>query len=87
MAKAGSKSDIYRQIRAKFHQHLDRKRKGRHLIVQKELIPAMEQLALQPAFFWNFLGQLKRAPRKFARSSEMGLLHAKDFTALVVRVR
>jgi len=87
LQKQGNKSVIHRQVKEHFLKHLMRKRNGRHLIMQKELTPAMEALVRQPGFFWTLMDQFGRVPRKFFRATEFGCLHAKDFTGLVLRVQ
>ncbi len=47
----------------------------------------MEKLTLRPEFFWTLLDQFRRVPRKFSRPTELGCLHARGFSGIVLKVQ
>lgn len=85
--KIGKEHRIHRQLKAHLHGHIRLKKKGRHLIFQEHLISSLEAQVMQPEFFWAMMDSFRRVPRKFSGRSEIGLLHAKDFTGMVIRLQ
>jgi len=87
LLKTGKEHFLHRELKAQLIQHMRRKRNGKELVFQQELIPEMERWARSPDVFWSWIDELKRVPRYFPAGNEIGFLHARDFTGMVIHVQ